>query len=800
VDIYAENCRGRLWTAYFSDWLGYDYSTWYCGDGRDFTYDDLSLMKSEEWVDHCNTELGRGAGVAFYTDHGSTHLLSAGLEWWPRYIEDDHYTKGARDSTFNNYQIVHNLTAAQYHSPPLMLLLCCSSGNFNHTQAEHDDPACWPELCFYNGPTTPPELYDFGTDCIAEKLLKHTDVPVAGVFCGSQASDMDSYKFYGKGILEAIYARGHGRLGDAIASARIQYEGSFVSQSGVGLTELGQFNLLGDPALDIGDRVRYPNSCDLSVYPGEMIISLYPAETSTGVELPISFRVRNNGAQDSDECDIRLIFQNGSNIQTVYFDCDPIDAGSYLDYKYTWNCPAWFDPPMELTISVEADYQEECDDCWWPNNTGSETIQYNDTYPVLNGWMIEVNEAVSTIPILANIDNDAELEIIALTGNSLIAFEHDGTRIWEIADESFTGNRQILASDLEADGRSEFLVACSGGIKVISSNGNVDDFVPVTSSSFTVGDMSSSYTGLELCIAKNENLYLYNWDSVNDVFVHKITKTFSFNPPRYSSYLSCADLGGTTSEDVVYCFGNPDLGNEIKGFLVYNWDGSSTLYDKTWSGTPQSICPAAGKLGGIEMVGYSFGMYEHENSNPAIIIEPAVALEAECAEGTCDADNLKYGVFADWAAVPGADTFVLPSEMQCLAWENDGDAFGSWPTAEYQNNELSSPVSPAALGNLDNSGYADVLFSTRLDGICTILAYDNDSYFPDNSDFPITLPDEVTSYGGFSIGDIDRDGTIEIVFGTSDGSLHCWELGSCTTGYTPWPQFQHDDGRTGVLE
>ncbi len=29
----------------------------------------------------------------------------------------------------------------------------------------------------------------------------------------------------------------------------------------------------------------------------------------------------------------------------------------------------------------------------------------------------------------------------------------------------------------------------------------------------------------------------------------------------------------------------------------------------------------------------------------------------------------------------------------------------------------------------------------------------------------------------------DRDGTIELVFGTSDGCLHCWELGSCSTGY-----------------
>ncbi|MCK5036821.1 MAG: hypothetical protein KAS73_13080 [Candidatus Sabulitectum sp.] len=89
---------------------------------------------------------------------------------------------------------------------------------------------------------------------------------------------------------------------------------------------------------------------------------------------------------------------------------------------------------------------------------------------------------------------------------------------------------------------------------------------------------------------------------------------------------------------------------------------------------------------------------------------------------------------------------------------------------------------------------------TTVSSINVSVHFDYDALPPDNSDFPITLPDDVTSYGGFSIGDIDRDGTIEIVFGTSDGFLHCWELGSCDAGYTPWPQFQHDDGRTGVLE
>ena len=60
--------------------------------------------------------------------------------------------------------------------------------------------------------------------------------------------------------------------------------------------------------------------------------------------------------------------------------------------------------------------------------------------------------------------------------------------------------------------------------------------------------------------------------------------------------------------------------------------------------------------------------------------------------------------------------------------------------------------------------------------------------------------EEVSALCGFSIADIDRDDCIEVLFGTSDGLLHCWELGEYTTGYAPWVQFQHVHGRTGVLE
>lgn len=161
-------------------------------------------------------------------------------------------------------------------------------------------------------------------------------------------------------------------------------------------------------------------------------------------------------------------------------------------------------------------------------------------------------------------------------------------------------------------------------------------------------------------------------------------------------------------------------------------------------------------------------------------------------------------MFADWLEFPeGPDAFILPSERQCMAWDVDGLAFGidAFPTDEFTGASEGSALSPTALGNLDGTGDDDVLFSTILNGDWALLAYNSDGYpLSTTLDFPYTLPEEVTATGGFAIGDLDRDSKVEIVFGTDDGLLHCWEFGSCATGYAPWTQFQHDSGRSGVLE
>jgi hypothetical protein len=152
---------------------------------------------------------------------------------------------------------------------------------------------------------------------------------------------------------------------------------------------------------------------------------------------------------------------------------------------------------------------------------------------------------------------------------------------------------------------------------------------------------------------------------------------------------------------------------------------------------------------------------------------------------------------ADWdPLVAGADRVIANTENQCFAWDEDGDRSGGFP---YWYSTLSGTEAPPfpALGELDNQDihqHADVLAATA-EGI--VFGFSSGGQGLDDLGFPYTLPSSIQ--GGFVVADIDLDGKVEVVFGSMDNYLHVWELGSCTSGYAPWPQCQHDAARTGVL-
>ncbi len=807
IQYYRNWGPGREWTGEFCDWLDYDYYCHYCGDGRDFCYKDGSLLQSEEFRDECVDEFRTGAGVAFYTDHGELHMFSAGLEWSrPYFPYQTDWTKGAPDSTFNNIILENQLTTTYTsYSAPFVLMLCCLAGTFNHTQDQHETRSSHTYFCWWDSQGYD---YDFGVDCLAEKMLKNTAVPTAGIFASSEISGTGSYGCYGEGILHGIYHQGFGRIGEAIAYSRLRYADYFLMGDGGCQVTLGQFNLLGDPALDISDNVRYPNKCDLVIHEEDISIG-YPVTAAGGFDLPVQLTIHNNGHQNSGSFNTRIVFGDGYTTDTETISCSSINRQDSDVVDLIWNCTSGFTPPRTLTVSVELDYQSSCSDSWRPNNSAVTTVTINDSYPIDDDWPVETPGVVQTTPMLVNLDTDPELEIVVLAGTVLTAYDWDQSVniLWTLSNQGFRSMIQPIAASLDSDLYPEFLLYSTDGLVLVDNDGSSAGLLSGASNVFAAGDMDER-SGLEICVSSTDakTLKLYYWDSTNERFVQISSKGFSYGTDRIPLSMSVSSVSGGTYDDVCYYNGGSSgfpPQEEKSSIEIYNWSSTTHVHTETWNEYGRgSITLPSGELAGTGSVGIPRGTFDSGSTtdDPALIIEPDETIEeVSCSKtNVVSANNLRYGVFADWVAGSGTDTFVLSSERQLTAWDVDGDGFESFPVPEISGTTLGSYVSPTALGNLNGSGNAEALFATSINGYWHLLSYLSNRNIL--AGFPYILPENVTTKGGFAIGDIDRDGNVEIVFGTDDGFLHCWEFGTCTTGYLPWPQFQHDYGRSGALE
>jgi len=549
------------------------------------------------------------------------------------------------------------------------------------------------------------------------------------------------------------------------------------------------------------DRVKYPGKCDLVVYSEELICSEYPREVPGGFEEEMSFTVRNSGGSFSGAFDLEVVVTDGNDTSTETISCGSLAPGEELICDHIWTA-AWFSPPASLTVTVHADPTGQCDDSWIQNYIASVELRLNDIYPFEEGWPIETNGIVATTPLLVNIDSSRELEVVAIAGSRLTAWNHHGREQWSNSDYPVVNNPP-LAADFDGDGDMELAALGSGAVLLFDGSGELIASISIAGvNRIAAADMHSN-SGIELVAAIGGTIYLYEWDT--DHFSLLDSKTFIYNEVPTPTALSCSDLNGDSFAETVFSSRWLDdnlPGDSFHSLAVYDWEGEQVISDQTWFNTSANCpltAPCAGELDETPFIGFPQGSYDVSGSDyPAWLVSPDGSIDY-CDKSMISAQSLEYGMFADWdELIPGADAFVLPCETQCFAWDKEGSALDDWPPVFSQF--TGAPVCPPALGDLDGIGYADVITGTVLDGYWQALAYDRRANELEALGFPIILPGSVSGLGGFAVADIDRDGNVEVVFGSDDGLLQCWELGSCPVGYAPWPQYQHDSGRTGVLE
>ncbi|MFO8052208.1 MAG: CARDB domain-containing protein [Thermoplasmatota archaeon] len=209
--------------------------------------------------------------------------------------------------------------------------------------------------------------------------------------------------------------------------------------------------------------------------------------------------------------------------------------------------------------------------------------------------------------------------------------------------------------------------------------------------------------------------------------------------------------------------------------------GSSEGYPRTWTGW-------GGKLyvytpGGKKLWEYSTG-----SSRASIFSSPAIA-DLQVAKDDPEEKHLDYEV------VFGSDNgkmYVLNTEFHNLMWSFDTGG-----------RCMSSP----AICNIDNDDELEIIIGSDSgkifcfdgdpsDGIDEGISYPGDGPNQDvlwvyDTGNPIGISSPV-------VGDIDLDGSLEVVVGDQEGHVYCISAGGrCVKGQTDWPEFHNDLNRTG---
>ena len=792
------------WTDELRQWLGYDWDNYYCGDGENTeTNPDGSAMTSADWVQACETVFERGSQVIFYTDHGGVHYFECAMN------EDipDYY--GRPDSTFDDLD-VRDLIHGEDQGHPFVLLYSCSQGTYNWT----DDLQYFSDYSLWNCYSDDP-FYDFGVDCFAEELMKNTDGGAIGVFAASWASQIIPLENI---ILQPFY-HGITRTGDLIQAGRLSSLGSYI-YLGNWKADIALYNLLGDPAVDIGDRVKFRDCCDLIVSPADIEMNRYPTLSLSGGsgEPELQVTVRNAGAVASGMFNASLEIIYDEQVWTSSARCNGLDPGEEETLQFVWHNPP-SDVAGKIHLAVEADPQENTPDSWRGNNTAEAVVDVLDFYPNEDGWPVRTLGSVRSTPVLADLDGDGDLEIVITSGDYLIAayqYDNPSSPMW-ITDPYWFSDYRTYSSitipvigNVCGDRLPEVIVDGIDSLFVFSgTSGELLCSFPHPMSNAWLGPQTVCLADLEpenpeeiprdeMAVVIRDNLYIFRvQDGALEILDNEALNSTSQVVPF--SWVSALDLNGTGPDELIISRTVKESGSPYySGLYLYDYVTGEVYDVEVWTDNKFYGIPAAGSL---PMSGDRIALSRRLSSStysPVFLLDPDdLSTPLECDPPTLTSDYVLCCVMADWELpIRQADRVIVNAENQAMGWDEDGFLVTGWDENVYPIPGYDRQPFPA-LGELDNQDeyeYADLLVGTK-QGM--VYAFANNADMLTDLGFPYTLPSLL--FGGFVIADIDNDGYVEVVFGTKDNYLHIWELGRCARGYSPWPQCQHDAARTGVL-
>ena len=537
----------------------------------------------------------------------------------------------------------------------------------------------------------------------------------------------------------------------------------------------------------------------------------------------VYYKIKNVGGKKAESIKTSLTadgsFKTSDSVATLYSMKETTES-----FDYIWNCT-----DLNDTVEICADYTNDitetdesnncrtetlwCDPCIWVDptsldvtlpphvvsdytltigNSGNGAFTFNITdvsgISPQPGWPTTTGDWVASSPALGDIDGDGYLEVVVGSTDGMVyAWHHDGSKVtgWPKRTGDDVWSSPALG-DIDGDDDIEIVVGSGDIVYAWHHDGsNVTGWPKRTSDTMyspALGDIDGD-GDIEVVVSSYDGR-VYAW--------HHDGSNVSGWPMATGGYVGSSPALGDIDEDgdIEVVIGSYSYGDGIK---VHAWhhNGSNV------SGWPTTFCgyvvyssPALGDIDGDGDIEVVIGAHwnkvyawHHDGSN--------VAGWPKTPDG--------YGVFSSPALgdIDGdGDLEVVVSSGDVHAWHHDGSNVTGWPIPPifhgwYGCISYSSPT----LGDIDGDGDIEVVVGSD-DNMMWAWHHDGSNV----AGWPTTmgLSASVVASSSPSLGDIDCDGDIEVVVGSSDGKVHAWDCsGTYDPGNIEWGTFHHDVRRTG---